>query len=102
MMLDELTNTIAKRVALLKIDTEGFEGHVFNGAWRFIERHRPAVIAFEFDPSWIREKSPFEPADILRRLSNMGYMRDDNGLVPIEPFSMSQVRSEVFLAVRAQ
>lgn len=46
--LDAMSDTwIGKTVGLLKIDVEGFEDVVFDGARNFIAKHRPRLIMFE-------------------------------------------------------
>jgi FkbM family methyltransferase len=42
--LDELYGTFGGRISLLKIDVQGFEGEVLEGARNLIQKHRPYVL----------------------------------------------------------
>jgi FkbM family methyltransferase len=46
--LDELTSPLS-HVDVVKIDTDGYDGHVLVGAGRLLEQHRP-VVQFEWHP----------------------------------------------------
>lgn len=48
---------------IIKVDTEGFDGHVLRGARRLIERSRPALFT-EYAPSHL-ENCGFEPVEFL-------------------------------------
>lgn len=56
---------------LMKIDTEGTEFMVLNGAIRTIKRHRP-ILLMEFNPV-SAEKAGTSVQDLLRLLDDMGY-----------------------------
>ena len=49
---------------LLKIDAEGFESHVLNGAKRLIEQHKPIIFA---------EAQPDNCLDLIRHFEHMDY-----------------------------
>ena len=49
---------------LLKIDAEGFESHVLNGAKRLIEQHKPIIFA---------EAQPDDCLDLIRHFERMDY-----------------------------
>jgi len=49
---------------LLKIDAEGFESHVLNGAKRLIEQHKPIIFA---------EAQPDNCLDLIRHFERMDY-----------------------------
>jgi FkbM family methyltransferase len=49
-----LDDLIANRCDLLKIDVEGYEGHVFRGAISIIERDRPTIF-LEYHPKLVRK-----------------------------------------------
>ena len=49
---------------LLKIDAEGFESHVLNGAKRLIEQHKPIIFA---------EAQPDNCLDLIRHFERLDY-----------------------------
>lgn len=49
-----LDEYIDEPAAFLKIDTEGYEPHVFAGARHFLQRHRPLILS-EFNGFWYIE-----------------------------------------------
>jgi FkbM family methyltransferase len=51
----------------LKIDTQGWEEHVFAGAEDFLQRHNRWFIKTEFAPAWL-ESQGSDPVALLRRL----------------------------------
>ena len=62
--IDEDLTGIDGQVSLMKIDVEGYELAVLNGAQRTLERHRPAIV-LEYNPEWCRfdelmQSIPFE------------------------------------------
>lgn len=62
--LDEVTEVWTSRVALLKIDTEGYEPHVLQGARRLIDEHRP-IIYLEMGGAYV--SSTFETIEWLTK-----------------------------------
>jgi len=44
-----------RRCSLIKLDVEGFEMDVLDGARAFIARHRPAILG-EFNPTWLETR----------------------------------------------
>jgi FkbM family methyltransferase len=77
--LDELLDI--QRVSLLKVDVEGAESLVLEGARATLERHKPALIV-EITPEYLKrlERST---EDIERLLSSLGYecyAIENNGL----------------------
>ncbi len=56
-----------EKIALLKVDVEGFETLVFNGAENVLKRHVAKLILFEVCPEWTRAGGfdPTLPAEIL-------------------------------------
>lgn len=67
--LDEHATT---EVALLKIDVEGFETLVLQGASRLLEHRRAGLIYFEVCPNLTRDAG-FDPTEPARRLIEAGY-----------------------------
>jgi len=61
-----------KRIALLKVDVEGFEALVFRGAQRVLADVRPGAIYFEVCPGLSR-LAGFEAAETARYLADWGY-----------------------------
>jgi FkbM family methyltransferase len=60
------------RIALLKVDVEGYESLVFHGSATVLSVIRPAVIYFEVCPS-LTTAAGFDAADPARFLINRGY-----------------------------
>lgn len=53
----------------IKIDTQGWEEHVFGGAEDFLQRHNRWFIKTEFAPSWL-ESQGSDPVGLLRKLTD--------------------------------
>lgn len=60
------------RVALLKVDVEGFEPDVMRGAKRLFARRAIAGVLFEFSPRFYKQRG-IEPATPVRMLEDHGY-----------------------------
>lgn len=60
-----------KSVDLVKIDTEGFDGHVLTGARRALQEQRLSVIQFEYNRPWAQANSTL--AGALSLLAMAGY-----------------------------
>lgn len=56
-------------IALIKIDTEGFEARILRGARQVLERHKPLII-FELSPSDFDESGA---SDVVNILQDHGY-----------------------------
>jgi Methyltransferase FkbM domain len=60
------------RIALLKVDVEGYESLVFDGGATVLSDIRPSVIYFEVCPG-LASAAGFDAADPARYLANRGY-----------------------------
>ena len=69
--LDDIVARLGLRPALLKVDVEGFEGHVFRGAQRTLAEHRPAVVT-EFNASLLRANGD-SPEALISLFERAGY-----------------------------
>ena len=69
MRLDDLPHF---PVDLIKMDVEGAEGMVIDGAEATIRRNKP-VICSEFSPEMLARVSGVNPAEHVRRICDMGY-----------------------------
>lgn len=66
--LNHLTNGIAAHQGVyIKIDTQGYEEHVFKGGERFLGAHQNWIIKTEFAPNWLRSQGS-DPLDLLQYL----------------------------------
>ncbi|HEV2948249.1 MAG TPA: FkbM family methyltransferase, partial [Gemmataceae bacterium] len=82
-----LQDLIQERVDLIKIDTEGAEGLVINGARSLIEQYRPVVIS-EFSMEMLPRVSKMSGHKYLSYFQGLGYelnviSRTEEALVPI-------------------
>jgi FkbM family methyltransferase len=60
------------RVDVIKVDVEGAEGLVFNGAVRTLTKHRP-ILFFEFSAPALASVSNMEAREVLASLEKLGY-----------------------------
>lgn len=85
--IDELVESLAlPRVDFIKIDTEGFEPHVFAGARRTIERFRP-IIYFEFNAWTLLALSQTDPIEFMRTVCAL----------PADQYTIARRRSDLAL-----
>ncbi len=61
-----------RRIDLFKIDVEGAELKVFNGAEKTILTHRPTILC-EMYPEQLEKVSSCSGQDVIQRLENWGY-----------------------------
>ena len=52
--LDSICNTFTNKVSVIKIDVEGFEYLVLQGAKIFLEKHKPIILIEIFDSEYIK------------------------------------------------
>jgi FkbM family methyltransferase len=71
--LDEVLAEVApsRRVGLIKVDTEGFEGQVFRGIGEVLVRDRPVLLT-EFSPKRM-EQAGTDGEALLEQLQALGY-----------------------------
>lgn len=69
--LDRLVERYRLTPGLIKIDVEGAEGLVFEGAERTLKEFRPIILS-EFSPALLRS-TPWPPERLLNHLNNLGY-----------------------------
>lgn len=79
------------RVDCMKIDVEGYEGHVLRGAQSLLQREKELVVITELDEKNFRELG-FPVQDVILYLSDLGYEgwfmnRRAKRLVPLTPES---------------
>jgi FkbM family methyltransferase len=60
-----------RTVHFIKLDVEGHEHVLLNGAWKLIERCRPKII-MELAPANLRQKGA-DPEDLIERFRRLGY-----------------------------
>ena len=73
MPLDDLEDLKGRAVDVLKVDVDGFDGQVLEGAKALLAAHQPAVI-FEWHPKLI-EATGNAPSQPFVALRNAGYAR---------------------------
>jgi FkbM family methyltransferase len=69
--LDDLVAGQAGRISFLKIDVEGFEPQVLEGAAETLRSMRPAVLC-EFNDVLLRDAGTSSP-ELLRKFAELGY-----------------------------
>jgi FkbM family methyltransferase len=91
-----------ERIALLKVDVEGFEAAVFTGATRVLSTLRPQLVYFEVCPALARA-SGFTGDDAAAKLEEHGYalhrIRPDGGLERTGRKRIAQVSLENWLGI---
>lgn len=58
-------------VDMVKIDAEGYDGHILKGAKKMIEEQRIGIIQFEYNTFWLKARSTL--AEALNLLEGAGY-----------------------------
>lgn len=72
-LVDDLLDEVhVNQVDLVKIDVQGFEGHVIAGMRRTIDRSSNLIILSEFWPHGL-ERAGTNPADYLGQMSDYGF-----------------------------
>jgi FkbM family methyltransferase len=82
------------RIAILKVDVEGYETLVFKGASRILAEVRPELIYFEVCPG-LTQAAGFDAREPARLLTDKGFELKQFGmagdLIPASPESVSEV-----------
>jgi FkbM family methyltransferase len=90
------------KIALLKVDVEGFEASVFRGAARVLESVRPAVVYFEVCPKLARREG-FAPDEAAAILEDAGYdlrrIAGNGSTVPARRDEIAEVALENWVAL---
>ena len=69
--LDEALAAHIGQVAFVKIDVEGFEPFVLNGAEKLLRSENPPVVMIEFSPEAL-ERQPIEISEFLDNIRSLG------------------------------
>jgi len=89
------------KIALLKVDVEGFEASVFRGAARVLESVRPGAVYFEVCPHLARREG-FAPDEAAAILENADYelrrIASDGSTVPALRNEIPEVTLENWVA----
>jgi len=94
------------RIAMLKVDVEGFEALVFRGAENVLAKARPGVIYFEICPGLTRDAG-FDPAEPAAYIAARGYslhrIANGGGVEPVDATAASKVvRVENWIGIDSQ
>jgi FkbM family methyltransferase len=63
-----------ERVALLKVDTDGFDIKILLGSTQFLRDHKP-VLFFEYDPHLFLKDTPGAHLELFQILTSAGYSK---------------------------
>lgn len=93
------------RIALLKVDVEGFEADVFRGAGKVLARTRPSVVYFEVCPK-LALREGFAPDEAAAILEDAGYalyrIAKNGSTVPARRDEIASVTLENWVALPRQ
>lgn len=88
---DELT---LSHIDIVKIDVEGFEGHVLRGMKKILERTDAPTILIEFSPAALR-RAGTDPEGMLTELIEYGYTLHEISETTKEPVPIEDLHSFV-------
>lgn len=71
--LKQLDSIVREPIHLMKIDVEGFEGHVLGGARQLFDRYTVRYIVAEFSPDMLTKKGSDPAKDFLSFFHTRGY-----------------------------
>jgi len=92
--LDDAASELGiEQVDVIKVDVEGFELGVFQGAQRLLQQSQAPFIVFEFN-DWAEDNGTTKPGDAQRFLRDLGYTtlpldRWQRGELKLEPVIVS-------------
>jgi len=66
-----LSGKIANQIDVMKIDAQGAEGFIVEGATRVLQDQRPKIL-LEFEPGMLKNNGT-EPLELIEKLKNYGY-----------------------------
>jgi hypothetical protein len=96
------SHSLAK-ISVMKVDVEGYEKLVFEGARESLAAGRIATVYFEVCPV-LAAKAGFGPADAAQLLAGVGYrlftLSSVGGLVPADIGLTGSVQSTNWVAVK--
>lgn len=89
------------KLSLLKIDVEGYEPLVLEGAEELLSNQRIKIVYFEVCPPLLREAgfSPSTPCEILSEYEYRLFRLGPEGLVPVTPEDVESVSLENWVAM---
>ena len=76
--LDDIASSEGKKIALVKMDVEGYETQVVEGGRDFLLNSKIPSIITEFVPEWIRSRGG-DPERMINRFYYAGYKIQNNG-----------------------
>ncbi|QTO46306.1 FkbM family methyltransferase [Burkholderia latens] len=89
--LDDLMKDRIKKISFIKIDVEGAEQMVFDGASDILDRDKPTIL-MEINDSLSRRVSQVPVIDTVRTLRNYGYSCTD---LSNQPISDTEIESAI-------
>ncbi len=93
-----------EEMALLKVDVEGYEEYVFQGAKKLIELNKIHIIYYEICPPLVR-KAGLDPATPTQMLLDCGYrvyqLTETGDLNPIKLSQIDEIGIENWIAIRS-
>jgi hypothetical protein len=66
-----LSGKIANQIDVMKIDAQGAEGFIVEGATRVLQDQRPKIL-LEFEPGMLKNNGT-EPLELIEKLKSYGY-----------------------------
>ena len=106
--LDEILKEVGletRQISLLKIDTEGYEEHVLNGAQETFRRNLPNIIVIEISPAfgsitYLKKLwSDFSITHEFFELTELGLIRRQAHLIPMELESALKLERQINLVI---